>query len=220
MKKWFILSLAAVWLAGTVGAQQPDIFDATRGSVVFVNLERAFNEFYKTQLAKSKIELQKKDIEAEKQVLIDEMTGIDEDVNDLKKEARDITLAEEIRDSKRLLYEERLLDLREKQKEIEAFQAMRQQQIQLQVTRMSQKIMDEIRQTIIEYAKENGLMAVLDNSARKAAVSVFIYTHPDVDITEDILNTLNRRRPDVLDDDGLFSKETALEAPPGEPAGE
>ncbi len=211
MKKLFKLSLVILLLAGTVGAQQPDIFSATRDRVVFIDLERVFNGFYKTQLAKSKVEVQTKDIEVEKQVMVEEMTAIDGEVDVLKKEARDTTLTEEIRDSKRLLYEERLLELREKQKEIEEFSARRQQQLQLQVTRMSQKVMDEIRQTVIEYAKAQGLMAVIDSSSRRAAIGVFIYTHPDVDITEAVLNVLNSKRPDVLDGGDLFDDEAAEE---------
>ncbi len=211
MKKLFYLSIVILLLAGTVGAQQPDIFSAARDRVVFIDLERVFNGFYKTQLAKSKVEVQTKDIEVEKQVMVEEMTAIDEEVDVLKKEARDTTLTEEIRDSKRLLYEEALLELREKQKEIEEFSARRQQQLQLQVTRMSQKIMDEIRQTVIEYAKAQGLMAVIDSSSRRAAIGVFIYTHPDVDITEAVLNVLNSKRPDVLDGGDLFDDEAAEE---------
>ncbi len=207
MKKLLLLSVIAVLLAGSAGAQQPDIFSATRDRVVFVDLERVFNGFYKTQLAKSKVDVQTKDIEVEKQVMVEEMTTIDEEVDVLKKEARDTTLAEEIRDSKRMQYEERLLELREKQKEIEEFSARRQQQLQLQVTRMSQKIMDEIRQTVIEYAKAQGLMAVIDSSSRRASIGVFIYTHPDVDITEGILSVLNSKRPDVLDGGDLFEDE-------------
>jgi len=208
MKKYFLLFVAGLLLAGSVAAQQPDIFSAGRDRIVFIDLERVFNGFYKTQLAKSKVEVQQKDIDVEKQIMVDEMTLIDEEVDVLKKEARDITLTEEIRDSKRILYEERLLELRQKQKEIEEFLARRQQQLQLQVTRMSQKVMDEIKQTVVEYAKAQGLMAVIDNSSRRAAIGVFIYTHPDVDITEDILNKLNSKRPDILDGGDLFDDET------------
>lgn len=214
MKKYFLFSVVAMLLAGSVAAQQPDIFSAGRDRIVFIDLERVFNGFYKTQLAKSKVEVQQKDIDVEKQIMVDEMTLIDEEVDVLKKEARDITLTEEIRDSKRILYEERLLELRQKQKEIEEFVARRQQQLQLQVTRMSQKVMDEIKQTVVEYAKAQGLMAVIDNSSRRAAIGVFIYTHPDVDITEDILNNLNSKRPDILDGGDLFDDETET-APEG-----
>jgi Skp family chaperone for outer membrane proteins len=228
MKKRFLLSIVALLLAGTALAQQPDLFNTSRGRIVFINLERVFEGFYKTQLAKSKIEVQKKDVDIEKQLMVDEMNVIDEDVNVLKKEARDITLSEEIRDSKRLLYEERLLELRDKQKEIEEFIALRQQQLQLQVSRMSQKVMDEIKKTVVDYAKSGGLMAVIDNSARQAAIGVFLYTHPDVDITEDILNVLNSKRPDVLDGSDLFEdeklpeipKETPHEAPQEKPSEE
>ncbi len=220
MKKLFNLTLVTLLLAGTTVAQQPDIFSATRDRVVFVDLERVFNGFYKTQLAKSKVEVQTKDIEVEKQVMVEEMTAIDGEVDVLKKEARDTTLTEEIRDSKRLLYEERLLELREKQKEIEEFSARRQQQLQLQVTRMSQKVMDEIRQTVVEYAKVQGLMAVIDSSSRRAAIGVFIYTHPDVDITETVLSVLNSKRPDVLDGGDLFDDEAEEENLAEEPSEE
>ncbi len=212
MKKLFYLFIVTLLLAGTVGAQQPDIFSAARDRVVFIDLERVFNGFYKTKLAKSKVDVQTKDIEVEKQVMVDEMTTVDEEADVLKKEARDTTLTEEIRDSKRILYEESLLELREKQKEIEDFSGRRQQQLQVQVTRMSQKIMDEIRQTVIEYAKAQGLMAVIDSSSRRAAIGVFIYTHPDVDITETVLSALNSTRPDVFEGGDLFEDDVEEES--------
>jgi Skp family chaperone for outer membrane proteins len=198
MNRLLRTGLYILLLAGAAGAAD---------RIVFIDLERAFNEFYKTQLAKSKVEVQQKDIEAERQIMVDEMTQISTDVDKLKKEARDTTLTDEIRDSKRLLYEERLLELRTKQKEIEEFTERRQQQLQVQVTRMSQTIMDEIRQTVVEYAKEEGLQAVIDNSARRAAVGIFLYTHPNVEITAAIITVLNSKRPDVLKGGDLFATE-------------
>jgi len=112
MKNFLLLSAALCMLAGpSVAADR----------IVFIDLEKAFNEFYKTQLAKSKVEVQQQDIEAERKIMVDEMTAMNTEVDVLKKEARDITLTDEIRDSKRMLYEERLLALRTKQKEIEDF---------------------------------------------------------------------------------------------------
>ncbi|HNX52599.1 MAG TPA: hypothetical protein PLD51_00865, partial [Pontiellaceae bacterium] len=64
---------------------------------------------------------------------------------------------------------------------------------------------DEIRQTIVEYAKKEGLQAVIDNSARKAAIGVFIYTHPDLEITDIILTVLNSKRPDIPDEGNLLN---------------
>jgi Skp family chaperone for outer membrane proteins len=178
-------------------------------NIMFVDLERVFNDFYKTQLAKSKVQVQQDDIAAERQIMVDEMTVISDEVDVLKREARDLTLSEEIRDGKRLLYEERLIDLRAKQKAVEEFTARRTEQLQLQVSRMSQKIMDEIRQEVIEYAKQEGIRAVIDNSTRQAAVGIFLYTHPDVEITETILTRINSRRPDELKGDDLFEEDPA-----------
>jgi len=202
MKKILLIGISLLVMAGAVSAAD---------KIVFIDLERVFDGFYKTQLAKSKVEVQQQDIEKEKQVMVDEMTALNGEVDTLKKEARDTTLTEEIRDSKRLLYEERVLSLRAKQKEIEDFTARRQQQLQIQVTRMSQTIMDEIRQTVVEYAKNEGLQAVVDNSSRRAAIGVFIYTHPDLEITDAILNVLNSKRPDVMDKGDLFNDGTNTE---------
>ena len=199
MKKFIQLLLPIFLLAGVAGAAE---------KIMFIDLERVFDGFYKTQLAKSKVEVQQQDIEKEKQVMVDEMNALSAEVDSLKKEARDTTLTDEIRDSKRLLYEERLLTLRAKQKEIEEFTTRRQQQLQVQVTRMSQSIMDEIRQTVVEYAKSEGLQAVIDNSARRAAIGVFVYTHPDLEITEPILTILNSKRPDAQDKNDLFDAGT------------
>lgn len=188
MKKSLITAAAVLALAGSA-------FSAER--IAFVDLERAFNEFYKTQLAKSKIDVQRQDVDAERKVLTDEMTAINNDVDALRKDAQDTTLAGEIRDSKRLQYEERLLDLRAKQKELDEFTTRRQQQLEAQVSRMSQTIMEEIRQEIVSYAKTEGFSAVIDSSSRRAAVGVFIYVHPDVDITDKLLASLNSKRSDT-----------------------
>lgn len=190
MKKLFWAAVVCGMLAGWAGAAE---------NIVFIDLERVFNEFYKTELAKAQVNVQQTDIETERNVLVEEMKAIETDVDTLKKEARDITLTEDIRDTKRIRYEERLLELREKQKNIAEFTDRRQKQLQIQVTRMSQTIMDEIRQTIVEYAKREGLMAVIDSSSRQAAVGIFIYTHPSIDITDAVLVVLNSKRPDVED---------------------
>jgi Skp family chaperone for outer membrane proteins len=203
MKKLFMLGLACFLIAGTAMAAD---------QIVFIDLERVFNEFYKTQLAKSKMDAQKADINAERQIMVDEITQISDEVDVLKKEARDVTLSQEIRDQKRILFEERVLELRDKRKEIDEFTERRTQQVQTQVGRMSQTIMDEIRQEIIEYAKQEGLQAVVDSSARKAAIGVFIYVHPDMDISQEILTALNSKRPDIMeDDDDLPSDDAGVE---------
>lgn len=176
--------------------------------IVFVDLEQLFNEFYKTKLAKSKVEVQKEDIQAERQGMLDEITQIGDEVDVLKKEARDVTLSQEIRDQKRILFEERLLELRDKQKEVQDFESRRTQQVRVQVARMSQTIMDEIRQVIVDYAQQEGFQAVIDSSQRKAAIGVFIYIHPDVDISPKILSLLNSKRPDMLDEN--LSADTML----------
>ena len=190
MKKVLLTGISMLMFAGFAGAAD---------RMVFVNLEQVFNNFYKTQLSKATIEAQQKEDEAERKARADEIMAFSTEIDDLKKEARDVTLTEEIRDAKRLVYEERLLELRSKQKELEEFVTLRRQQLEQRVTRMSETIMDEIRAAVIEYAKRTGLLAVMDSSARRAKIGVFIYTHPEVDITEAILAELNSKKPESFD---------------------
>lgn len=188
MKKMRMFLFGMLLLAGTVGAT---------GRIAFVDLEEVFDRYYKTPLAKSRVELQQQEVEEERVRRVEQMQMISAEVDSLRAEARDMTLSEDVRDSRRLMYEERLLELREKQRDIEEFVQLRQQQLQEQVARMSQRIMDEVRQAVVDYARREGLHAVIDKSLRRAAVGVIIYTHRDVDITETILAELNRGQPSV-----------------------
>jgi hypothetical protein len=53
----------------------------------------------------------------------------------------------------------------------------------------------------------------VDNSSRRAAIGVFIYTHPDVEITDAILGILNSKHPDVSQGGGLLDDGTETNKP-------
>lgn len=193
-------------------------YSSASDKIGFVDLEQVFNEFYKTKQAKSRIEAQQQDIRDEQKVMEDEIITLSNAADTLKKEARDSVLTEEIRDSKRLLYEERLLELRAKQKEVEAFVSRRQQQLQTQSVRMSELIREEIRHTIVEYATGEGYLAVLEDSSRRpTGLGGVIYTHPSIEITEPVLNILNSKCPDLQKEGGLFDKEKKTAPNPEKP---
>ena len=197
MKKWILLIMISLLSAAPARGAKDN---------VFVNLEQVFSDFYKTQLAKSRVDVQQQDIEAERKIMVDELSAMETEADSLKKETRDVTLSEEIRDSKRILFEELLLKMRDKQKEIEDFADRRAKQLQVQVSRMSQTIMDEIREAVVARAQREGYTAVIDSSTRRAAIGVFIYTRSDVDITDSILAELNSKRPDDSQAGGLFDE--------------
>jgi Skp family chaperone for outer membrane proteins len=194
MKKYVWIALSCLLACGSATAEE---------RIVFVDFTQIFNGFYKTKLAQARISAQQKDIADERQVMVDALKAVGDNVDSLRKEARDITLSEEIRDGKRILYEERLNELLKKEKEIVDFDEQRKKQLQMQGTRMRLTIIDEIRKTIVDYAQQEGLSAVIDSSARGAVMPVFIYTHPDADITATILTTLNSKQPDLSGEDLL-----------------
>ena len=184
MKKHFpALLLVAVLFA--VGAQ-------AAGDVVFVDVQEVFKRFYKTQLAQDQIRQQADDIKFERESMETEVKALKEEVETLRTDARDETLSEDTRDSKRNQLEEKLVELQKNEQEMIDFEKLRMQQLEQQNTRMSRKLFDEIRETVVLYSKEKGFAGVIDRSAQsRAGMQVVLFANPKKDITADVLMILN-----------------------------
>ena len=191
MKKFFsTLVVAAVVCAGSVRAAE---------DIVFVDLQEVFKRFYKTQLAQDQIRQQAADIKLERETMEGEIKELKDEIEILRTDSRDETLGIEIRESKRSLLEEKLVDLQINEQEMIDFEKIRMQQLEQQNTRMSRKLFDEIHEVIIEYAKEEGFSGVVDRSAQsRAGMQVVLYATPQMDVTADVLAVLNEGREEML----------------------
>jgi len=184
MKKHFpALLLAAVLFAAGAHAA---------GDVVFVDVQEVFKRFYKTQLAQDQIRQQADDIKFEREAMEADVKTLKEEVETLRTDARDATLSEDTRDSKRNQLEEKLVELQKNEQEMIDFEKLRMQQLEQQNTRMSRKLFDEIRETVVLYSKEKGFSGVIDRSAQsRAGMQVVLFANPKKDITADVLMILN-----------------------------
>ena len=191
MKKFFsTLVVAAVVCAGSARAAE---------DIVFVDLQEVFKRFYKTQLAQDQIRQQAADIKLERETMEGEIKELKDEIEILRTDSRDETLGIEIRESKRSLLEEKLVDLQINEQEMIDFEKIRMQQLEQQNTRMSRKLFDEIHEVIIEYAKEEGFSGVVDRSAQsRAGMQVVLYATPQMDVTADVLAVLNEGREEML----------------------
>jgi len=192
MKKHFpALLLVAVLFA--VGAQ-------AAGDVVFVDVQEVFKRFYKTQLAQDQIRQQADDIKFERESMETEVKALKEEVETLRTDARDETLSEDTRDSKRNQLEGKLVELQKNEQEMIDFEKLRMQQLEQQNTRMSRKLFDEIRETVVLYSKEQGFTGVIDRSAQsRAGMQVVLFANPKKDITADVLMILNEGHEELPD---------------------
>jgi outer membrane protein len=166
---------------------------AAEQSVVFVNLDRAFTEFYKTKLADAQLKQQADEFSNERKTLVANYEKIQKELNTIRDEAQNVALSEDVRTEKRNLAEEKLVEIRDMESRIRRFDESRRKQLDDQSRRMRKRIVDEIRQIVLDYAKTQGFQAVIDSSGQSLnGVEMILYTDSQIDITDEVLGILNK----------------------------
>ena len=160
--------------------------------IAFVDMQKLFTSFYKTQLAQDQVRQQADEMQLEQDIMQSNIEEIRQEIEDLRTDSRDSMLSLEMRSNKRVLLEEKLIDLQNLEQEMTEYEALRRKQIDEQNTRMTKKLFDEIQEKIVTYSKEHGYIAVIDQSAQsRIGIAVTVYVDPVIDITEGILKELN-----------------------------
>lgn len=205
---WCVAGLVACW--GLVGARAAD----TR--IVFVNMDRIFNDFYKTKLADTQLKEQAQQVMDERKKLQADFDKLQADFNKLRDDAQNTALTEEVRTQRRTSAEEKLVEVRDFEQKIRRFDETRRKQMEDQSRRMRKRIVDEIRDTIQTYARNQMFSAVLDTSGQTLnGIETVLYTEPRMDVTGEIIDVLNRSRPADL---GVKTNEASKTVSPLTPA--
>jgi outer membrane protein len=158
-----------------------------------INLDRAFSEYYKTKLADAQLKQQAEEFNEERKKLVDEYEKLQQEFGKLRDESQNIALSESVRNAKRDQAEDKLIELRDYESRIRRFDETRRKQLDDQSRRMRKRIVDEILQVVNNYSKVQGFQWVVDSSAQSLnGVETVLYVDPKMDITDDILNELNK----------------------------
>lgn len=177
------LLAAALGVAGTARAED---------RIVFVDMDKVFNEFYKTKLADAQLKDQAEEFKGERTKMVDEFQKLQDDFKAARDEAQNTALSEEARNKKRNAAEELLVELREREGKIRRFEESRRRQLDEQMKRVRDKLVVEIKETISTYVKSQGYTAALDSSGENLnGVSAVLYFDPKTDITTAIVDLLN-----------------------------
>ena len=186
MKKCMVVS-AFVLLMGLL-----PVFAAEQ-SVVFINLDRAFNEFYKTKLADTQLKQQADEFNDERKALVTDYEKLQKDFGVIRDEAQNTALSDDVRTEKRNLAEEKLVEVRDYESRIRRFDDSRRKQLDDQSRRMRKRIVEEIQQIVKDYAQTQGYQAVIDSSGQSLnGVEIILYTDSKIDITDTVLGLLNK----------------------------
>ena len=159
----------------------------------FVNLRELFEGFYKTELAQDQINQQIEEVSFERELRLEDISQIREEIENLRSESRDEKLSEEARKNKRLQLEDRLIEMQTVQKELRDFETLRKKQIDEQNKRMQKGLLDEIQAEIIKYGDENGYDVIIDRSAKSSlGTEIVLFVGLRSDVTVFILERLNK----------------------------
>jgi len=161
--------------------------------MVFVDLDRVFEEYHKTEMANKQLKAQADEFTAERSGKIKEFEALQAAFDAARDDSQNPALSEDVREAKREEAEEKLIEIRRKEKEIRKYEESRKKQLMDTERRVRNRIVDEIRDSIKTYAVEHGYAAVLDSSGQSLnAVESVVYYDVRLEITDQVLEILNK----------------------------
>jgi outer membrane protein len=185
---WIVMGVWALTLSAL--AQGP----AAR--IVTIDLNKVFNDYYKTPLAQAKLKDTVDTFTKEQdEMMATYKKGIDE-LNKLREEQEKSEYTAEVREQKRKAVAEKLAETQKLQRDIEDYRTSHQKILQEQTQRMRQTIIKEINDVVAKQAREQGYQLVFDKSGNTLnGVPVVIYSLDSLEITDEIIKILNKNQP-------------------------
>ena len=160
---------------------------------VFVNLDKVFNEYYKTKLADAQIKKLEEEYNERMRDKVTELRAMNDQFVAAREMAQDTAVSEDMRNRKRGEAEELLIELRERETTIKEMEQTGRKELESELRRRRTRIIEEIKAEIQRYARAQGYQSVIDSSGKSLNfVELIIYADQRVDITADIIALLNK----------------------------
>src|SRR5437016_1118999 len=187
MKKLFS-TILAITLAGPIAG-----FAQGTLKIGTVDMQRAFKEYGKTKDAETKINDAKNSAKKEYDDRAEAYKKALDEINNLNKQLDAPALSAEAKTQKAKERDDKIANIKNMEREINDFRQTRERQLQEQAMRMREGIVKEITDVVMEKVKANNMDLVFDKSGVSLnGVPVLMYSHGDVDFTNDIITVLNK----------------------------
>jgi Skp family chaperone for outer membrane proteins len=181
---------------GTMSLTLPVLAQAPSGRIVTVDLNRIFNDYYKTPIAQGKLKETADGFTKEQEEMVAQYRKDVEELNKLREDSEKTEYTTEVREQKKKAVQEKLAETQKSQRDIEEYARSHRQMLEQQTGRMRQGIVKEITDVINKEAKDAGYLFVLDKSGNTLnSVPTILYSQESSDITDDIVKILNRNKP-------------------------
>ena len=189
-------SIAVLTMAGLMVASFPVHAQVQSGRLKTVDLNKVFNEYYKTPVASQKLKDTAEQYNKEHEDMLAQYRKQVDELNKLREEQDKTEYTAEVRDQKKKAFQEKLAETQKTQHDIEEFRNSHKQILDQQTQRMRQGILKEINDVVSKEARDAGYAFVFDKSGNTLnGVPTLVYSQESVDITDDIIKVLNKNKP-------------------------
>lgn len=189
MKKLLLRSLIGAAVLGVLSAH-------AQFKLATVDLRKLFENYYKTKDADAKIKEEAAGFEKTAKSMLEDYKKANDEYKQLMEAANDVAISAEEKQKRRKSAEDKLIDIRQLEQQVQAYQRQSQEILMEKRRRMRDQIIREIRETVISKAKSAGFTFVIDSNAETAnQTPVVLYTNGDNDLTEELMKQLNANAP-------------------------
>jgi len=158
-----------------------------------VDMQRAFKDYNKTKEAEAKINDAKNSAKKEYDDRAEAYKKALDEINNLNKQLESSALSADKKTQIAKERDDKIANIKNMEREISDFRQTRERQLQEQLMRVREGIVKEITEVVMEKVKTNNLDLVFDKSGMSInGVPVLLYSHDNIDFTNDIIAVLNK----------------------------
>lgn len=188
--------LKSLLLAAAVLAAVPAVVHAQAFRLGIVDLRKVFEGYYKTKEADVRIKEDAAGLEKNVRDMLEDYRKANEDYKQRSEAANDAAISVEERQRRRKAAEDKLIEIKQLEQQVETYRRQSQESLIEKRTRMRDQILKEIRETIVARSKAAGYTLVLDTAAiSRNETPIVLYTSGENDMTDEILRQLNANAP-------------------------
>ena len=181
--------LAALMLALTLSAAAR----AAELKIAVIDMQKAFQEYEKTKTIEIKLNQQMEVFKEYSNQLNQQYQNLRKQYESARDDSQNITYSSAERENKRQKAQQLYESLKLKEQEMTSYSESRKTQIRDMYTKLRNEVVEEIRKAVHNKAVLEGYTVVLDQSGESLNdVGLVVYVQPGLDITDAIIQDLNR----------------------------
>ena len=161
-----------------------------------ISLEKVYNGYWKTDVENKKLKTKQEEALDRIKKLEESLRKEGTVLGNMIKAMQDPRLAAAEQSKRQQQVQTKQKELQQMQDAIRGFRERTQKDLELDMRKAREQIMEEIQQIVSTEAKKRKLNLVLDEAARSAAIApIVIFTDGENDLTEEVLRQLNLSDP-------------------------